>query len=70
MPDDRKPIGPIDPDSPEEKPQVSTFDVIQEALRRQAERRKPLGPPKLLETPPTLPRQPKPARDRKKRRGR
>ena len=52
----------------EEKPQVSTYDVIAEALARHAARRKPSGPPKELQVPPTLPRQPKPARDRPKRR--
>ena len=51
-----------------EKPQQYTRDVIDEALRRQAAMRKPLGPPKELQTPPTLPKQPRPARDRKRRR--
>lgn len=52
----------------EEKPQVTTYDVIAEALARNAARRKPSGPPKELQVPPTLPRQPKPYRNRVKKR--
>ncbi|HEX8322808.1 MAG TPA: hypothetical protein VF595_02740 [Tepidisphaeraceae bacterium] len=56
------------PDDLPEKPPVYTRDVIDEALRLQAERRKPSGPPKEMPVTPTLPRQPRPARDRKRRR--
>lgn len=61
------PQPPADGDAPE-KPPVYTRDVIDEALRLQAERRKPSGPPREMPVTPTLPRQPRPARERKRRR--
>ena len=60
---DRKPA---DGEQPEKPPQY-TRDVIDEALRRQAAMRKPLGPPKELQTPPTLPKQPRPYLKRNRR---
>lgn len=69
LPDDVPPFRKPDGDQPEEKPQQLTRDVIDEALRRQAQKRKPIGGDIVLPVPPVgLPRQPKPARDRKKRR--
>lgn len=57
------------PDRPEEElpPQVSTRDVIDEALRKKAEKSGPKNPV-ILPHPAPIPRQPKPARERKKRR--
>ncbi len=49
-----------------ETPQVSTRDVIDEALARQAAKRPASSPPREMPVTPTLPRQPKPARDRKR----
>ena len=63
MPD---PLPPDDLSS--EKPQQSTRDVIDEALARQAARRRESGPPKEMPVTPTLPRQPKPYRNRNVRR--
>jgi hypothetical protein len=69
LPDDVPPARKPDGDVPEEKPHQLTRDVIDEALRRHAQTRKPMGGDIVLPMPPVgLPRQPKPARDRKKRR--
>jgi hypothetical protein len=67
MPDQPFQPRPADDDFPE-KPQVSTRDVIDEALQRQAARRVPPSPPREMPITPTLPRQPNPARDRKRKR--
>ncbi len=58
----------IDPDAPAEKPLVHTRDVIDEALAKQAAKRAVREPAIITSTIPMLPRQPKPARDRKRRR--
>jgi len=49
-------------------PQVDTRDVIDEALARHAAKRAVREPAVITSTIPTLPRQPKPARDRKRKR--
>lgn len=67
MPDQPKPFNDFPEDQPE-KPQQYTRDVIDEALRLQAARRKPSSPPKEMPITPTLPKQPRPARERKRRR--
>lgn len=68
MPDQYLNINQRYDDEMPEKPMVSTRDVIDEALARQAAKRAALEPPKEMPIAPTLPRQPKPARERKRRR--
>ncbi|HEY0009673.1 MAG TPA: hypothetical protein VGB55_13175 [Tepidisphaeraceae bacterium] len=54
------------PNNSPEKPVIYTRDLIDEALARQAELRPFPSPPKEMPTTPTLPKQPRPARERKK----
>jgi len=63
------PFIPLNEDDVPEKPEVTTRDVIDEALAKQAARRPVSSPPKLMPVTPTLPKQPRPARERKRRRG-